>query len=176
MTPNGIRVTNWTARALLPAMRSSFHVLAVEDDEADARIIERIGLESGLISSLRVLSSAEEAQLYLAGEGQYADRSRYPLPSLMLLDLKLRRMSGLEFLRWIRQNPAFRGISVIVLSGAATASDLNRAYELGIEAYIVKPVRLQGLSTMLAGVLVTMTECKPAIAPRPLAPDATAVN
>ncbi len=108
------------------------------------------------MQSVRVLRGVEEAQAYLSGMEPFADRARFPMPNLLLLDLKLRRVSGLELLRWIRQSPALRSLSVVVLSGTARETDLNRAYELGIEAYIVKPVGLKEFSTTLTGVLVTL--------------------
>ena len=137
-------------------MSTLFHVLAVEDDDADAQFIERVGLQSPLVQTLQVLRGVEQAQAYLSRREPYADESRFPTPNLILLDLKLRRISGLELLRWIRQNPALRSVSVVVLSGTAKESDLNRAYELGIEAYVVKPVGLKEFSATLAGVLVTL--------------------
>ena len=133
-----------------------FHVLAVEDESADAEFIERVGTQSPLAASFRLLRSAEEARLYLDGGEPYSDRSQFPVPNLILLDLKLRRMSGLDLLRWIRQSSSHRTMPVVVLSGTADANALNRAYELGIDAYIVKPVDLKGLAATLSGVLVTL--------------------
>ena len=135
---------------------SPFHVLAVEDDNADAEFIERVGSQSPLAASFRLLRSAEEARAYLDGQDPYGDRSRFPVPNLVLLDLKLSRMTGLDLLRWIRHNPTFRSLPVVVLSGTADPNALNRAYELGIDAYIVKPVDLKGLAATLSGVLVTL--------------------
>jgi len=135
---------------------SPFHVLAVEDESADAEFIERVGSQSPLAASFRLLRSAEEARAYLDGDAPFTDRAKFPVPNLILLDLKLRRMSGLDLLRWIRHNPAFRSMPVVVLSGLADANALNRAYELGIDAYIVKPVDLKGLAATLSGVLVTL--------------------
>jgi len=137
-------------------MPSQFHVLAVEDEDADAKFIERIGGQNPLAATFRVLRSAEEAQKYLSGQEPYADRALYPLPNLVLLDLKLRGVTGLQLLRWIRQSPGLRSLSVVVLSGTANATDLNRAYELGIDAYIVKPVDLKVFAATLTGVLVSL--------------------
>lgn len=137
-------------------MTAQFHVLAVEDEDADAQFIERVGGQNPLAATFRVLRSAEESQLYLSGQEPYSDRAKFPLPNLILLDLKLRRVTGLDLLRWIRQTPALRTISVVVLSGTANASDLNRAYELGIDAYIVKPVDLKIFAATLTGVLVSL--------------------
>jgi CheY-like chemotaxis protein len=133
-----------------------FHVLAVEDERADAEFIERIGSQNPLAASFRLLGSAEEARVYLDGDEPYNDRTRFPMPNLILLDLKLRRMSGLDLLRWIRQTPSLRSMPVVVLSGSADATDLNRAYELGIDGYIVKSIDLKGLAATLSGVLVTL--------------------
>jgi CheY-like chemotaxis protein len=133
-----------------------FHVLAVEDESADAEFIQRVGSQSPLAASFRLLRSAEEARAYLDGDAPFDDRGRFPVPNLILLDLKLRRMSGLDLLRWIRHNPSLRSMPVVVLSGLADANALNRAYELGIDAYIVKPVDLKGLAATLSGVLVTL--------------------
>lgn len=137
-------------------MTPRFHVLAVEDDEVDAQFIDRVAGQSPLVESVHVLRGLEEAQAYLSGVGPFGNRASFPLPNLLLLDLKLRHQSGLDLLRWIRQHPSFRSLSVVVLSGTARESDLNRAYELGIEAYIVKPAGLKEFSTTLAGVLVTI--------------------
>ena len=133
-----------------------FHVLAVEDESADAEFIQRIGAQNPLAASSRLLGSAEEARVYLDGDEPYNDRSRFPMPNLILLDLKLRRMSGLDLLRWIRQTPSLRSMPVVVLSGTANHTDLNRAYELGIDGYIVKSIDLKGLAETLSGVMVTL--------------------
>jgi CheY-like chemotaxis protein len=142
-------------------MQGQIHVLAVEDDDNDARLIERVGVGGGIFQSLRVLGSAEEAQVYLRGEAPYADRSVHPMPSVLLLDLKLRGLSGLDLLRWIRQSPALRSLPVVVITGVIDASMLNRAYELGVQAYLVKPISFRELSTMLAGVLVPLANSNP---------------
>jgi len=144
-------------------MAAPFHVLAVEDESADAEFIQRVGSQSPLAASFRLLTSAEEAQVYLGGEEPYNDRTQFPVPNLILLDLRLRRMSGLDLLRWIRQTPSLRTMPVVVLSGTANATDLNRAYELGIDGYIVKPVDLKGLAATLSGVLVTLASRQAAV-------------
>ena len=163
-----ILITNRGVEALYGTVGSLYHVLAVEDDVIDARFIERAGIESGLFQSLRVLGSGEEAQVYLRGEEPYADRVQHPMPNLLLLDLKLRQMSGLDFLRWVRQSPVLRRLPVVVLSGLVGATSLNRAYELGIEAYLIKPIGVKELSTTLAGVLVTLENAPPPVSPSSL--------
>ena len=120
-------------------MPSLFHVLAVEDDDADAQFIERVGIQSPLVQSLRVLRNAEEAQVYLNGEEPYTDRAVFPMPNLILLDLKLPMQNGFEVLRWIRSYPAFATLPVVVLSDCLDARIVRRAYELGANSFLSKP-------------------------------------
>jgi DNA-binding response OmpR family regulator len=91
----------------------------------------------------------EEAVVYLAGEGRYADRLRYPLPGLVLLDLKLPRRSGLEVLQWLREQQVLRRLPVVVLSSSREATDIDRAYDLGANSYLVKPVGSDALLGMV---------------------------
>jgi CheY-like chemotaxis protein len=86
-----------------------------------------------------VVCDGVEAIEYLRGTGQYADRARYPLPGLMLLDLKLPRRSGHEVLAWLRQEPAVRRLPVAILTSSRESSDIERAYDLGANSYLVKP-------------------------------------
>src|SRR5262249_7523580 len=85
-------------------------------------------------------------------EGSYADRKCFPLPSLVLLDLKMPRMHGFEVLTWIRKHPLLKGMVVIVLTASNQASEINRAYELGANSYLVKPVELSSLVEMVRGI------------------------
>ncbi|MDP9349733.1 MAG: response regulator, partial [Gemmatimonadota bacterium] len=104
--------------------------------------------------TVQIASDGDQAVAYLSGEGEYADRSRYPLPGLVLLDVKLPRRSGHEVLEWIRAKPVLRRIPVVVLTSSDVPDDRNRAYDLGASSYLVKPsgtsdrnemVRLMGL-------------------------------
>jgi CheY-like chemotaxis protein len=88
---------------------------------------------------VQVASSGQEAIDYLAGSGKFADREQFPLPCLVLLDLKLPLRTGLEVLEWIRQHPSLPRLVVIVLSSSINAVDVRKAYELGANAFLVKP-------------------------------------
>jgi CheY-like chemotaxis protein len=97
-----------------------------------------------------VASHGEEALEYLAGGGGFADRERHPFPALMLLDLQLPRRSGHEVLEWLRaQEAGLRRLPVVVLTSSREPSDVNRAYELGANSYLVKPVSFDALLDML---------------------------
>lgn len=76
---------------------------------------------------------------YLAGQGNYRDRITYPVPALLLLDLKLPQLLGLEVLHWIRHQPALAQLPVIICSGSDQDSDVEAAYALSARGYIVKP-------------------------------------
>src|SRR5438876_3723658 len=90
---------------------------------------------------LFIVSDGLELVSYLKGEGSYADRRRYPFPDLVLLDLKMPRMDGLEVLRWLRQQPILKRLPVIVLTNSSRQSDAELAYEVGANSYLVKPTR-----------------------------------
>lgn len=115
-------------------------VLLVEDDPDDAFLLEDACKRLGHEEMLRVVRDGEEAIAYLLGQGDFADRLRFPLPRIVLLDMKLPRMSGLEVLEWRRGQPAVRHIPVIVLTASQSDADMARAYELGANSFLVKPV------------------------------------
>jgi CheY-like chemotaxis protein len=119
---------------LLPVM------LLVEDSQNDILLIERAVKQASLAATLTVVRDGDAAVEYLSGAGPYADRRRHPLPILMLLDLKLPRRSGLEVLEWRRQQPGLRRLPVAILTSSNQMSDVNRAYDLGANSYLVKPV------------------------------------
>ena len=119
---------------LLPTM------LLVEDSQNDVLLIERAVKQASLAASLAVARDGDAAVEYLSGAGPYADRQRHPLPILVLLDLKLPRRSGLEVLEWQRQQPGLRRLPVAVLTSSNQMADVNRAYDLGANSYLVKPV------------------------------------
>ncbi len=124
---------------------SDYTILLVEDDPNDVLLIRRAFEKAGVVNPLSVVSSGEEAVSYLRGEGKYADRREYPLPVIILLDLKMPRMNGFEFLEWLRAEPEFKKLIVVVLTSSRETPDINRAYEVGANSYLVKPVQMDDL-------------------------------
>ena len=125
-------------------------ILLAEDEANDVFLMKRAFAKVKLINPMEVVSDGELAISYLKGTGQFHDREKYPLPMLILLDLKLPRRSGLEVLAWIReQEPPIRRIPVVVLTSSKQSNDINRAYELGANSYLVKPVAFEGLLDMV---------------------------
>jgi CheY-like chemotaxis protein len=126
-----------------------YTILIVEDNPDDVLLIERAFQQCGIINTLRFVHNGEEAMAYLKGEGNFGDRTRNPLPVLILLDLKMPRMNGFEFLTWLRNEPELKKLIVVVLTSSRESSDINRAYELGANSYLVKPVQFEELMRMV---------------------------
>lgn len=124
-------------------------ILLVEDDTNDVLLFRRAYHKCKLANPLQIVGDGEEAQDYLAGSGKYADRVSYPLPALVLLDFKLPRMSGLEVLAWMRSQAGLKRMPVVALTSSRERSDVNRAYDLGINSYLVKPVAFDNLMQLV---------------------------
>ena len=120
-------------------------ILLAEDDVNDVLLVQRAFQKSSIANPLQVVRDGEEAVAYLRGNLQYADRDRYPLPVLLLMDLKMPRRSGLEVLVWLRQQPGLKRLPVVVLTSSNQSPDINRAYELGANSYLVKPAGFDSL-------------------------------
>ncbi|HZY17713.1 MAG TPA: response regulator [Ramlibacter sp.] len=126
-------------------MSDSDRILLVEDNSDDVVLIQRAFRRAGVRTTLAVVDDGDSAVGYLEGSGPWADRSRHPLPRLVLLDLKLPRRSGLEVLAWLRAQPSLLGLTVVVLTSSRENTDLRRAYELGANSFLVKPVNFDDL-------------------------------
>jgi CheY-like chemotaxis protein len=114
-------------------------VLYVEDDDNDALFMRKAFEKAGITNPLRIVHDGQEAIDFLAGNREFVDRQQYPLPCLVLLDLNLPKKSGLEVLRWIREQPGFFTLIVVIMSASNQEMDIHRAYSLGANAYLVKP-------------------------------------
>jgi CheY-like chemotaxis protein len=135
--------------------------MLVEDDPNDVLMLEMEFRRVPAHIHLVTVSDGKEAMQYLQGEAKYSDTSLYPTPDVILLDLKMPRINGFEFLEWLRSSQApahYRFIPVVVMSSSALRQDVDRAYELGANSYLVKPVewklfqeRIQALGIYWAG-------------------------
>jgi CheY-like chemotaxis protein len=121
-------------------MMSNGHtILHVEDRPEDVYLLQYAFKRAEIANPVQVAADGQEAIDYLAGVGKYTDRKAFPLPCLVLLDLKLPIMMGLEVLEWIRNQTAFRSLIVIILTSSIYEGDIKRAYDLGANAFLVKP-------------------------------------
>jgi CheY-like chemotaxis protein len=113
-------------------------ILLAENVAADISVFEKTCRETLAKSDLRVVTSGEQAISYLAGKDPYADRSRFPLPSLVFLDVFLPGKGGLEVLEWIRLESDCKGIPVILIAGHPTTADIQKAYDLYSNSFLSK--------------------------------------
>jgi CheY-like chemotaxis protein len=124
-------------------------ILYVEDEEADVELLQHVLEKLGIRNPLQTVKDGSLAKDYLAGSGPFGDPGRYPLPSLVLLDLNLPCWSGFEVLEWIRQQPQLRRVPVVVLSSSNRPDDIARAYDVGANCYLVKPNALPELTELV---------------------------
>jgi CheY-like chemotaxis protein len=120
-------------------METNFPILVVEDQEADFILLKRAFERVKVTNPIQWARDGYEALDYLQGKAKYADRSKFPLPDLLIVDLKMPRMSGFELLDYIHNNPDFRVIPTIVMSASKQDADLKKAYDLGASTFFVKP-------------------------------------
>ena len=124
-------------------------VLHIDDDANDTALLQAATRRAGVSFQLHNAHDSEQAISYLSGQGNFADRKAHPLPSLVLLDLKMPRATGFELLRWIRSRIQFTNLPVIVLSGSELKDDIRRAYDIGANSYLVKPLGFEALVSMV---------------------------
>lgn len=128
---------------LIRFMRSEGVILLAEDTEDDVLLIRRALSKGGVTNSIQVAPNGAKAISYLKGEAEFSDREEYPLPELMLLDLKMPIVDGFEVLRWVRRQPLLAALPVLVLTSSDSLRDVNLAYCLGANSFLVKPVEFE---------------------------------
>ncbi len=120
-------------------MTTNRAILLVDDNEDDVFLMKRALKDAGICNPLLIVQDGQEALDYLQGQGKFQDRTAYPLPAVVFLDLKLPIRSGLEVLSWIRAEKELDAMVVVVLTSSNEPKDLNRCYSLGANSYLVKP-------------------------------------
>jgi CheY-like chemotaxis protein len=113
--------------------------LLVEDSQNDIELLRRAFAKCRVMNPLQVVKNGAEAMAYLAGAGRYRNRQEFPLPKIVLLDIKMPGVSGLEVLKWIREQRSLSGIRVIMLTSSDAVRDVNEAYRLGANSFLMKP-------------------------------------
>jgi CheY-like chemotaxis protein len=136
------------------AMRSSANtrpVVIVDDNPYDAMQAEGIIEELEPSIPAQILTSGEDFIAYLQGEGLYQDRTSYPYPGLVLLDLKMPKMDGFEVLQWLKNHPQHAKVPIVVLSGFADmVEQVTRAYSLGAHSFLPKPIQRHDIESILS--------------------------
>lgn len=119
-------------------------ILVADDSAEDAFILKRAFEKAGLEVPLMFVKDGQELINYLSGQDAFADRQSHPMPRLLLLDLKMPKMDGFDVLRWLQKQPELRRLVVTVLSSSDQRQDVNQAYDLGANSYVVKPSSMSG--------------------------------
>lgn len=124
-------------------------LLLVEDNEDDVFLMRRALKAAQITNPLAIVTDGQQALDYLNGEGKFADREQYPLPCLVVLDLKLPYLNGLQVIEHIRMHPRLQTLLVVFLTSSRNEMDVDRAYRLGANAFLVKPPSVEKLTEML---------------------------
>jgi CheY-like chemotaxis protein len=130
-------------------MHNRAPILIVEDNEDHLLLLRHALNKAGIVDPVRAVPTGEDAIAYLEGTGRFSDWHTFPLPSLVLLDLKLPGISGFDVLKWIRQHPGLKKLRVAMLTSSDLAQEVNLAYELGANMFLTKPVDLDRLVEMM---------------------------
>jgi CheY-like chemotaxis protein len=144
-------------------------ILVADDDSNDAFLIQRAFAKAGVTSPLRIVKDGQEALDYLEGKGTFATRDRQELPNTLILDVKMPRLNGFDVLTWVKSSDAFRRLPVIMFSSSGELRDVNRAYDLGANSYLVKPGTAEELLRIVKDFVHYWTQIshapEPAVAP-----------
>jgi CheY-like chemotaxis protein len=120
-------------------------ILVAEDIPETAELLELAFSRAGVNVQLHFVANGAEMINYLKGEGVFGNRDKHPLPTLVLLDLKMPGVDGFDVLKWLRLQPGLRRLLVVVFTSSDYPGDVNRAYELGANSYLLKPLEFDKL-------------------------------
>jgi CheY-like chemotaxis protein len=124
-------------------------ILLVDDSDNDLLLMSLAFEKASFPGVLRIVHDGEEAIAYLEGRHPYSDRVRDPLPTLVLLDLNMPKKSGFDVLEWVRAHPTLRRLPIMVLTASMVSGDVERAFDLGANSFLVKPTRIEDLIVMI---------------------------
>jgi CheY-like chemotaxis protein len=127
-------------------------ILLVEDSEDNVFLVRRAMHKAGITARLEVATTGEQAIEYLRGTNGYSDWQQFPLPSIVLLDLKMPGMSGFDVLKWVRQQPGLKALRVAMLTSSDLPTEIKMAHDLGANIFLTKPVQLERLVQIMKTV------------------------
>jgi CheY-like chemotaxis protein len=137
---------------ILGSNRSVPTVLHIDDDPNDTELFQAAASRAKVRFAIQNVSDGEQAMAYLNGRGVHSDRTRYPLPVLILLDLKMPRATGFDVLKWIRKHPEVGNLPIVILSGSELRDDIQQAYAVGADSYLVKPIGFNALVALVTNI------------------------
>ena len=127
---------------MLPEFKT---VLFADDSSGERLLFAQAGQKAGVRYKLQTVTNGHAAVAYLSGSGEYRDRARFPLPALLILDINMPELDGFETLKWVRSQAVFRSMPVVMFSTSSQSEDIQRAYKLSANSYLLKPANLSGL-------------------------------
>jgi CheY-like chemotaxis protein len=142
-------------------MKTERCVLLAEDDANDVLLLKLAFREAKINNPLYVVKDGQEAIDYLSGAGKFSDRNQFPFPDLLILDLKMPRKTGLDVLQWLAEEEALRCLPTIMLSSSTHPGDIEKAYRLGVNAFVVKPpgvVKRTEFATLIKSFWLALNE------------------
>lgn len=145
-------------------MKTEQCVLVADDEANDIYLLQRAFRDAAVNDPLLSVEDGQEVMEYLAGAGKFADRDQFPFPSVLILDLKMPRKDGMEVLEWIRSADGFGCLPTIIFSSSAHPSDVEKAYMLGANAFVVKPAGIEErteFARMIKSFWLTLVEPPP---------------
>jgi CheY-like chemotaxis protein len=134
-------------------MAAEPNILLVEDSEDDAKLLQKLFAKAGLSTPINVVADGVEAMSYLLGRDKFADRTSFPEPNILLIDLHMPRVNGLELMSWLQTQPDFEHLIIVALSGSAEQDEIDRAYQMGANSYLLKPGSALELDRTVNGFL-----------------------
>jgi CheY-like chemotaxis protein len=138
---------------MYPELETTRPILLAEDFEADAEAVHRLLRKAGVANPIITVPDGGEAIAYMNNEGLFRDRQRFPLPCVLLLDLKLPVKNGFEVLEWCRTQPHLKDLFIVVLSGHRQLPYVNQAYSLGAHTFLTKPAKKEDITNAIKGHL-----------------------
>lgn len=138
---------------MYPDFEMNRPILLAEDFEADAVAVQRLLKKAGVDNPVIVVPDGGEAIAYMNDEGPFRDRQKFPLPCVLLLDLKLPTKNGFEVLEWCRTQPHLKDLFIVVLTGHYELRDVNQAYLLGAHTFLTKPANKEDITNAIKGHL-----------------------
>ena len=127
-------------------------ILLVEDSMSDAELTIRALTKANLANNLVHVNDGAEAIEFIFGRGRYQDRALTNLPKLILLDIKMPKVDGIEVLRQIKENEKTGLIPVVIMTSSKEEQDIIASYRLGVNSYVVKPLNFEGFAKAIGGL------------------------
>ena len=133
-------------------MRDSLNLLVADDSQVDRFLLQRAFDETGVALRALFVVDGQEVLDYLKGVDGFGDRQEHPLPALIILDLKMPRLNAFDVLKWLKSQPDHHNTPVMILTDSDDAQDINRAYRMGVSAYVRKPSRASEIPDLVRAI------------------------